>query len=128
GFGITNAISCDVFRDLNFRSRFEAYSAELQQIIQATRHTLIFGGRYQDGETRTGTQETRAAGKFPPYGGGFGEFVSAQENPTDLTRLSVYAYDDWHLFDPLWLSAGLDYDRLDYPRNVDLPPVSNRQT
>jgi len=122
--GIDPASACDTFDALAFRSEFQAYSAELQQIAQVSSHTLIFGARYQDGETETRTKQTRLRGRYPPYGPGFSDFVAAQKNTTDLTRLGFYGYDQWHLFDPFWLTAGLSYDHLRYPRNINLAPVS----
>src|SRR5204862_3136559 len=38
-----------------------------------------------------------------------------------------YGYDQWQALDSLWLTAGLSYDRLRYPRNVDSPPVSTEE-
>src|SRR6185436_12313059 len=93
-FGIDPAINCDLFDSLKFRSEFEAYSVELQQIAQVSRHMLIFGGRFQTGETETHAEEIRGP-RFPPYAQGFSDFVSTQTNTTDLIRLSLYAYDQW---------------------------------
>ena len=42
----------------------------------------------------------------------------------DLWRLSAYGYVTWNLLDSLRLSAGLTYDRLHYPDNVDTAPVN----
>ena len=119
--------TCDLFDALRFHSDFEAYSAELQQIVEFSGHTLIVGGRVQDGDAETQTREVRLAGRhFPPYPGSSGlgsDFVSTQNHTTDLMRLSFYGYDQWRICDPLWLTAGLSYDHLRYPRNVDSPPV-----
>ena len=38
-------VGAEIFDTLKFRSSFEAYSAELQQIAQVSRHTLIGGAR-----------------------------------------------------------------------------------
>jgi tetratricopeptide (TPR) repeat protein len=121
-FGITNA---DAFQALNYLSKFEAYSAELQQIVQLPDHTLVCGARYQTGQTRTSSDESRAAGAFPPYGGGFDAFDFSQKNTANLNRFSVYGYDQWQALDSLWLTAGLSYDYLKSPWNVDNPPISD---
>src|SRR5262249_2182605 len=106
-----------------------AYSVELQQIAQVNRHTFVFGARYQDGQTTTQTEQTRAAGRFPPiYTSGFGDFVGAQANTTDLTRQSLYGYDQWQAFGPPYVTAGISYDHLRYPRNIDLAPISDEET
>jgi outer membrane receptor protein involved in Fe transport len=92
---------------------------------------LIIGGRFQDGGIDTQATETRAAGTFPPYPGSSGlgtAFVSGQDITTELTRLSFYGYDQWEVLDAFWLTGGLSYDRLHYPRNSDSPPVSTEQT
>jgi outer membrane receptor protein involved in Fe transport len=47
---------------------------------------------------------------------------------TDLIRLSFYGYDQWQVIDPLWLTVGVSYDHLRYPRNIDSPPVSSEET
>ena len=114
----------ETFDALQLGGSFEAYSAELQQIAQVSRHTLVVGTRYQAGETRTESDQTRLnSGRFPPYSSG--NYTAAQSAASDLTRLSFYGYDQWQVFDPLWLTIGASYDRLHYPDNVELPPVSN---
>ena len=41
----------------------------------------------------------------------------------NLDRISLYAYDYWQLLDSLQLTAGLTYDRLNYPVNSEITPV-----
>ena len=117
----------DTWGSLSFQSKFEAYSAELLQLAQISEHTLIFGSRYQAGWTETRAEESRPRGDcVVPFvlGQNATNFVSAQATATDLTRLSVYGYDQWQAFEAVWLTAGLSYDHLRYPRNGDSPPVS----
>lgn len=111
----------------NYGSDFTAYSAELQQIFQLPRHTLIFGGRYQAGDTSVGSVVFRnPATAFPPV---YGAPASAQQLETDVDRISLYAYEYWQILDPLQFTAGISYDRLHFPVNTDLAPVSpNEQT
>jgi Tfp pilus assembly protein PilF len=125
--GIDPATACDAFDSLKLRSEFQAYSAELQQIAQISQHSLVVGGRYQDGEATTRTKQTRAFGRYPPYTAEFDDFVASQKNSADLTRLSFYAYDQWRVVDSLQVTAGLTYDRLDYPQNIDLAPISSEE-
>ena len=116
----------ETFDTLKFHSSFVAYSAELQQIAQVSTHTLIGGIRYQSGQTETRSEQTRFAGDFPPYGGG-DDFVALQNVENDLSRLSVYGYDQWQLVDPFWLTLGVSYDVLHFPRNVDSPPITDEE-
>ena len=96
---------------VDFDSDFTAYTGELQQIWQTGAHTLIAGGRYQFGE-----QETLVRQPTPP-----------QQSTTDLSRGSVYAYELWQVAKPLQLIGGLSYDSLEFPENIDLPPISGGQ-
>lgn len=136
--GIARSLSIDpaasdTFDALRFRSRFEAYSIELQQIARWSSHTLIFGGRYQDGQTKTQTIQRRRRGSFLlptivlPNGSLSTNFVAGQNNETDLTRASLYLYDQWQIAYPLWLTAGLTFDWLRYPRNIDSPPIADAE-
>ena len=113
----------EIWQSLAFQSRFTAYSAELQQIVQLSGHTVIFGGRYQDGHTDTRTEEIHGTGASSCFTSG-PDVVSVQASGTELSRLAFYGYEQWQVFDPLWLTAGLSYDHLRYPRNIDSPPVS----
>lgn len=114
--------------DLQFRSTFEAYSVELQQVAQLGQHTLIGGARYQDGTTHTSTEEAKNAG-FPPYffPPSFTEDFGTQSASGDLRRWNIYGYDQWQMFDPFWLTGGLTYDQLHYPINVNAPPISSEE-
>ena len=46
---------------------------------------------------------------------------------TDLQRLDFYSYFQWQIFAPLRLTAGVSYDRLYYPRNIDSAPLTDGQ-
>jgi Tfp pilus assembly protein PilF len=108
-----------------FRSEFEAYTVEIQQIWQLSRHTLIAGARFQTGDTETRADTARDPNAFPPN---LFDQLYPQRNTTDLERLSFYAYDNWRVFDPFWLIAGVSYDRLRFPENIDSPPISSAQS
>ncbi len=96
--------------NVDYESDFAAYTAELQQIWERGAHTLIAGGRYQNGQNET-TATT----------------PTAQDLQSDLERASAYAYYHWQIVSPLKLIAGVSYDHLDFPENNDLPPFSARQ-
>ena len=95
---------------VNYESDFSAYTAELQQILESGPHTIIAGGRYQNGQNDT-------TATLP----------ASQSIETDLERSSIYGYYHWQIFEPLKLMAGLSYDHMDFPVNNDLPPFSSEQ-
>jgi len=109
-----------MFFSLNLRRELEAYSAELQQIWQKDPLTYVAGARYQSASADTSDQLDRS----PPLG----QPTPVQvENQTDLSRVSVYAYQDWQIVEPLRLIAGLSYDRLEFPVNIDTSPITGGQ-
>lgn len=121
---INGQLPLDFSRFTNRQSaEFRAWSAELQHIHQTPRHTFILGGRYQAGENETQIQlahdDRFSLGQNYPVG--------AQRIETDLRRASVYAYDHLAVCDALRFVAGVSYDWLDFPANIDLPPVSGEQ-
>ncbi|HKQ40074.1 MAG TPA: TonB-dependent receptor, partial [Verrucomicrobiae bacterium] len=93
---------------LELDTDFEAYSAEVQQLFQSHRHTMIAGARYQDGES-----DTRSLALIVP-----------QKEKVGQRRVSGYGYYFWQPIDPLQLIGGLTYDYLEYPQNVSVPPIS----
>jgi Tfp pilus assembly protein PilF len=102
---------------------FTAWSAELQHIQQSERNALIVGGRYQAGQNETRVQldhnTSQTLGQSYP--------AVVQSADTDLRRAGVYAYDHFQIFDSLRLIGGVSYDWLDYPANIDLPPITSEQ-
>jgi outer membrane receptor protein involved in Fe transport len=102
---------------LDYQSELEAYSAEAQQIWQTPQHTLVAGVRYQVGWSDTdSTLDRQLTG-----------VVADQDVDTDLDRISVYAYENWRLLDSLLLTAGVSYDRLHFPRNIDTAPITDEE-
>ncbi len=94
---------------------YTLYSAEAQQIWETEHHTLIIGGRYQRGSVETDATLSN-------------DFLGAPQNQSVspyLERINGYGYYQWRPISTLRLTAGLSYDRLTYPQNVDLPPVQN---
>jgi len=113
---------------LDYRSEFEAYTAELQQIWQNGSHTLVLGARYQNGtfDTRSAlgiSTPTQLASNSTTYPGSFQTAPISQSFATDLQRLNFYAYENWQVFDPLLVSAGVAYDRLYFPQNFRNAPL-----
>jgi tetratricopeptide (TPR) repeat protein len=107
--------------DVQYRGKLEIYTAELNQIFQWNRLTLSAGTRYQ-----SGTFDTAARLYNPAKLDGF--FEAGATNATSATdvfeRLTGYGYLTVEPLDRLWLTAGLAYDDITYPRNFRNPPLS----
>lgn len=115
--GATNtSLQNPAFFSQDYESQLTAYSAELQQIWQTHHFTFIAGGRYQWAEAETTNNLTRNLG-LP--------VTVADQNNTDLSRASIYGYAHWQVAEPLRLIAGLSYDHLEYPVNIDTTPISS---
>jgi Tfp pilus assembly protein PilF len=99
---------------LNYQRRIDAYSTELQQIIQVQSHTAVVGARYQFGNADTASQTQRGAATWTE---GFSP---------ELDRASLYAYDHWQILQSLQLIGGVSYDRLHYPEDVDTAPITDQ--
>ena len=114
---------------LDYESQLEAYSAELQHIWQLNPHTIIIGGRYQAGWSDTETALDREAIPSPIPGFPGTPAVQIRQNvDTELERISIYGYEQWQILDSLRLTAGVSYDRLDYPENIDISPIVDEET
>ena len=101
---------------------FEAYSFEAQQILQKQEHTFIAGARYQFGWADT---DSRLREVPPGPGMTFAPIDSSSD--TDMDRESVYGYYHWQVLRPLRLTAGISYDRLHFPENVDTAPGNDHE-
>lgn len=118
---------------LHYRSDFEAYFAEVQQLFVAGDHSLIAGGRFQTGtfdtESRLGQSTLFRFGRsVPPLTtASYFSPEAATNFTTDFQRWSLYAYHHWQAAPPLLLTAGLSYDWLDYPENFQYPPTAPGQ-
>jgi len=103
-----------VVDQVRYRTELEAYSAELQQIFSTPKNTLILGGRFQTAESETFNSV------FSPF-----QIAATNRNTTDLTRSSIYAYDQWTPWQPVQFTVGIAYDRLHYPNNIDTSPIAD---
>ena len=113
GSGIVG-VDADPFFTLRHTQEFTLYSAEAQQIFESPHHAFIFGGRFQHGTADTHSTLSRL----------FGATADQTASPY-LERLNGYGYYQWRPVTAFRFTAGLSYDHLTYPRNVDLPPVLN---
>jgi Flp pilus assembly protein TadD len=98
-------------------STFTLYSAELQQIWETPRHTLIVGGRGQYGDVNNHAILSRDLTGI----------VTAQHADNSFTRGNAYVHDSWRLSPSITLVGGVSYDRLEFPENSDQPPISGRE-
>jgi len=104
-------------QDVSLRSDLVAYTVEAQQIVQSGPHTSIAGLRYQtgDAETRDSVVNT------------FDQTVAMPRISSDLERFSLYGYHQWQIVESLNLTAGLTYDWLHYPLNIDTSPITEAE-
>ncbi|MEA3208276.1 MAG: hypothetical protein QOE70_1333 [Chthoniobacter sp.] len=114
--------------DLEYRSRFEAYTGELQQILTAGPNTIVAGGRFQRGDFETRVRLTNFANGQQSSTEKFLDDPPAnQRSNVDFERLNAYCYDLLRVTRWLTLTGGVTYDRLQYPENFQNSPVSDRQ-
>ena len=102
------------------RRDFDVYSVELQQIQTWRQNTFIAGARYQNGCIESAATVDNPF-NFPPR-------ISTQNLHATLQRFNAYFYDQFQILDPLLLIAGVSYDWLEYPRNMDIAPLDNTLT
>lgn len=115
--------------NVDYRSDFEIYSIEANQIIQRERHTDVFGGRFQAGHFNT---SDRLSLNLPPGS----EFLTNYFNspPAGSTardpfqRVTAYGYHTWEIIDQLLATAGAAYDRVTYPENFRISPITSGHT
>lgn len=117
---VTNVFSIPMTVD--YRSKFEIYSAEANQIIQREKHTDVFGARFQTGHFDTEDQlALDPASPFVPY---FNSPPGGAATDEPFERIAAYGYHTWEMVDRLWLTAGVSYDRVTYPENFRISPIA----
>ena len=97
-----------------FESDFTLYSAELQQIWQREQHTVVAGGRFQSGSVESDAVLARTLTGV----------ISEDHIDEPLRRANGYFYYHLQLLESLRLIGGVSYDRLTFPRNSELLPLS----
>jgi tetratricopeptide (TPR) repeat protein len=117
---------------LNYKSELEGYTTELQQIWKQGDHTLIVGGRFQAGtfDTRSALQMTSPSFFANSAVTSVVQVITpgvTNRVEEDFQRYSVYGYHHWQLADPLLLTAGVSYDRVEYPLDFRNVPVASGQ-
>jgi Tfp pilus assembly protein PilF len=103
-----------------YKNELGIYSGEMQQIWEQAAHTTVLGGRIQYGHFRTDNFQDNPS--TLPF---LFDAPAAQQNVTSLfKRFSFYGYHQWQIFDSLQLIAGLAYDRITFPENIETMPIS----
>jgi Tfp pilus assembly protein PilF len=108
------------FYPASLQDQLLIYSAELCQIVQKDRFTLIAGGRWQGGQFKYSYAETNP----PLYGTNFTYPPFGQTFSEPFQRLSGYGYLTVEPVDKLWLTGGFAYDDMKYPANFRSVPQS----
>ena len=120
--GNTNvSLQNPAFFSMDYQRDTIAYSTELQQIWQNRTFGLIAGARCQWADMQTTNQVLRT----PPLGA---PTPVAANIASSLDRVAVYGYGQWRPLDSLSLIAGLSYDYLEYPENIDTAPITSAET
>ena len=110
--------------DFFTRRRFEIYTGELQHIESLGNHTVLLGGRWQDGTIESSSLMTF---KGSPLNATLSDPAVEQEIDSDFSRLGLYGYDYWQVLPSLTLVGGVTWDRIEHPRNFRNPPLADRQ-
>jgi hypothetical protein len=112
---------------LDYQPKFEAYTAELQQIATIGPDTIVLGGRYQSGQFNTRDRLTSLTAD-PFISSAFDKPAADQLFIVNLERVSLYLYNTWSIASWLSVTGGITYDHLDYPDNFRSVPVNDRQS
>lgn len=106
-----------------YRSSFEIYTGEFNQIFQSAHNTLIFGARFQEGSF-----DTSVLLRDPSFSGLFFNPAAAQAFVTDFQKQSLYIYDIAQPCKGVSLTIGGGFDRMNFPQNYRDPPILNTQS
>ncbi len=107
--------------NLNYRREKTIWSSELQQLWLSGSHTIIAGMRYQQS-----AQDVHSSLEITDTPRFKNDIPYAQSETTGFYRISPYLYEQWQ-WNSLRAFAGLSYDQLHYPENIDLPPITSRE-
>lgn len=101
------------------QSDVDVYSAEIQQIVQHQRLTVVAGGLLQAGSITTEDSWNQPGGAWPQVDYDLEECFH---------RVKGYAYATLEVFDQLSLTAGTAYGVMRYPETFATPPASTGAT
>lgn len=104
---------------------FQAFSAEIQQIVELERSLTVIGARLQEGRIETESDLHLVSRGIPSPSIPQGLFT--MDAPSD--RISAYVMQSVQVTRYARFTAGMTYDRMEYPRNFRSGPVaSDRET
>jgi hypothetical protein len=108
-----------------YKNDLEIYSGEVQQIFEEPEHTTILGARAQYGHFDTSSMQDTPSilqGAFPAPGDPDQE---QQDVKSLFKRFTLYGYHQWELVDWLQLIGGVTYDRITFPENFRIVPLTS---
>ena len=127
GWPQVTAFGSEVF-DIDYRNNFEIYGAELQQIFTFGPQTVLFGGRYQQGEFETQVLLSDFKNGTDSFGTSrFAYPLIDQRSNRDFERVNLYLYSILRLTSWATLTGGITYDRMKYPSNFTNVPIDDRE-
>jgi tetratricopeptide (TPR) repeat protein len=106
--------------DLEQVRETEVYFGEIQQIWSDERQTLLLGTRFDTGSFAT--RNTFSDQTTLPTASGDPDPIITEP---DYDRWVAYAYYTRELAKGLWATAGLSYDKQEYPLNTSTPPAGD---
>jgi Tfp pilus assembly protein PilF len=104
--------------DVRLTDDLEIYTAELNQIVQQEKFTVIAGALWQGGDFDFANALTNSP--LPPFA--LPPVSSHYSEP--FARFSAYGYLTIEPVEKLWLTGGVGYDRVTMPSNFRAPPQS----
>src|SRR5262249_50690834 len=111
--------------DVDYKSTFETFTGEINQIFQTQDLTVVAGTRVQSGEFKTRSSHDNPPTNMTSF---FATLPVVVQSTDDFEWLSGYGYGTYHAFETLSLTAGLAYERVTYPTNHRNPPISHGNT
>lgn len=124
GIGTPYVIEENAF-DMDYRSTFATYIADLEHIWKAGPNTLILGGRLQRGRIDTSVRLTVRNTSEDLV---FDDPAAHQDESVEIERINFHLYDVLQVRPWLSLTGGFAYDRLRYPENYQNPPINRGTT
>ena len=112
--------------DISYRSEFEIYGAELNQILQRDRHSLVLGGSFQSGSFETSDRLALGAGfsTNPFYSVIFSNPPTERVTRESYERFSGYGYYTLEAHRNLHVTGGVAYDQVKFPENHRDSPIA----
>lgn len=94
------------------RSDAALFTSEAQHIWAPEGHTIVAGVRWQAGSFEVSNVEESPL-----------VVMRNQQYRPDFERFQIYGYETWEVRDRVHLTAGLSYDRIEFPINHAEPPL-----